>query len=229
MRRYLPGSDLVALLGFAGLPCLGESAPIGAIIFDVSIPSSPSSLGTYSYGGSPVPVSFSSDTGGLVANIIPNSLLATGTTYTINVNGVLDMAGNSLASPVTATFTTGSGDDLVDLTVTSSSPVNNSSGVADTTTSFSVTYSAPLDPKVMFGSASYVPQLTSNGVTVPTNFSFSSDRKTLTLTLQSGSLAAGTQYQIYLFSSYGYPYGAYDWAGNPLYPYVSWTITFTTQ
>jgi len=164
MRRYLPGSDLVALLGFAGLPCLGESAPIGAIIFDVSIPSSPSSLGTYSYGGSPVPVSFSSDTGGLVANIIPNSLLATGTTYTINVNGVLDMAGNSLASPVTATFTTGS-----------------------------------------------------------------SDRKTLTLTLQSGSLAAGTQYQIYLFSSYGYPYGAYDWAGNPLYPYVSWTITFTTQ
>ena len=182
-------------------------------------------------GATNIPVTFTSDTGGLVANIIPSVLLSPSTTYTLTITGVKDMAGNTLAAPVTATFTTGTTDDLVYLTVASSSPANGATAVPDTTTSASVTFSAPVDPKMMYQTTGYVPSLrfVSNGVIVPTNFSFSADRKTLTLTLQSGNLTAATQYEIYLVYVGSAFYNAYDWAGNELYPYVTSTITFTTQ
>jgi hypothetical protein len=185
---------------------------------------------TTNSGATTIPVTVTSDTGGLVANILPSVLLSPGTTYTLTVTGVEDMAGNVLATPTSATFTTGATDDLIYMTVAGSSPVNGATGVLASTTSVTVTFSAPVDPKMMYQSASYVPSLrtTSNGVIVPTNFSLSTDRKTLTLTLQSGSLTGATQYEIYLPYA-GYPNGAYDWAGNPIYPNLTYTVTFTTQ
>jgi len=50
--------------------------------------------------------------------------LATGTTYTINVTGVLDITGNAQSSFPSQSFTTGTGIDLVTPTVVSTYPTS---------------------------------------------------------------------------------------------------------
>ena len=67
---------------------------------------------------------------GATATFTPNSSLATNTTYTATIAaGVVDLAGNPLASNFVWTFTTGATAETAAPTVSSTNPVNGATGV----------------------------------------------------------------------------------------------------
>jgi RHS repeat-associated protein len=130
--------------------------------------------------GGTVAVSQSLSNGNQSVTLIPVSALAPGVQYTLNVSGVQDISGNTMASPVTSTFITGSSADLLTPMVTSSIPTFNATGVS-TTSALQVQFNKPIDPLTVTGAAfqvypsqTYVPAL---GTT-----SFSPDNLTLTFT-----------------------------------------------
>ena len=71
--------------------------------------------------------SFKSTITGNVLSIIPQSLLASGTKYTVIVHSksITDLAGNNLTAPYTTRFTT-----ALPPVVTNTNPVNNAVNVA---------------------------------------------------------------------------------------------------
>jgi len=62
--------------------------------------------------------------------LIPTVPLAANTIYSINIAGIRDLAGNTLATPVITTFTTGVQADLLGPTVATVTPANGATGVA---------------------------------------------------------------------------------------------------
>ena len=52
--------------------------------------------------------------------------------YTLTVNGVMDLAGNAMTTPVVSTFTTGSAPDFNTPSVMAVVPVNGATGVLTT-------------------------------------------------------------------------------------------------
>src|SRR6185312_4370343 len=156
-----------------------------------------------------------------VIRIVPQSLLLPNTTYTVNVTGVTDVAGNP-AGTTTFTFTTGSnfqsaGVYLTGATVTTGPstvvpmPVNTTvPSVLDNPT-FTLTFDHQVDPASLGKWDSITLRDTSNnkvtGVTL--NFQLSSDQKTVTIT--TSGLAAATTYRLWV--AYGV-YPPLDISGN---------------
>jgi len=151
-----------------------------------------------------------------------NGLLAGNTSHTISVEGVRDRAGNALTAPVTSTFTTGPGVDLVPPANTVvTTPAANASGVA-VGTAPTVTFSEAMDPtSVMYAGASGVSLVVAaTGQLVPVAYALSSDLRTITLTPAS-PLANGTQYRIQVSTAIS------DLAGNAFPGFLQ--FLFTTQ
>ena len=69
-------------------------------------------------GGSPIPIAVYPEFGNTIAWVQLPWTLAPNTQYTYNVTGVTDLSGNAI-TPVTSTFTTGSGFDFTQPTVAS--------------------------------------------------------------------------------------------------------------
>ena len=172
--------------------------------------------------GLPLPVAsrILSD-GNRVVMLTLTSLLAPNTAHTISAR-VRDRAGNIMPSAATTTFTTGPSVDLVNIASTvTSSPVGGATGVPVGVTP-SVTFSEAIDPTtVIYGGNSGVTLLVAaTGQAVPVVYSFSPDRRTVTMTPVS-PLAAGTQYRIQASSA------TTDSAGN-IFP-TTVQFLFTTQ
>ena len=68
--------------------------------------------------------------GNQTLTLIPALPLAPNTPYTLTVASVQDLSGNTMASPVTTSFTTSAGPNLVNPTVSSVSPSNGSTGIS---------------------------------------------------------------------------------------------------
>jgi hypothetical protein len=68
---------------------------------------------TLNQGGSVIPTTFSLYDGDQGIQLLLKVPLATGTVYTINVTGVVDITGNAQSSFPSQSFTTGTGTDLV--------------------------------------------------------------------------------------------------------------------
>jgi YD repeat-containing protein len=77
--------------------------------------------------------------------LVPVVPLNPSTSYTVTITGVLDVSGNSLAVPVTTTFTTGTGPDLTALTVVSVNPALGATGVP-TNTIIQLRFNKRIDP-----------------------------------------------------------------------------------
>ena len=76
--------------------------------------------------------------------LTPRVPLAANTLHSLDINGVRDLAGNTLVSPITTSFTTGAEADLRSPTVTTVTPANTATGVP-TTTTVEIRFSEPID------------------------------------------------------------------------------------
>ncbi len=131
-------------------------------------------------GGGAVNVSPSLTNGGQTLTLVPVVPLSPGTAYTLTIAGVQDVSGNVLAAPVTVTFTTGAGADLIAPAILRSSPANHATNVP-TNSTVQVQFSKRIDPLTvtnttfqMYPQNTYIP--------VTGTIAVSADGQTATLT-----------------------------------------------
>jgi hypothetical protein len=170
-------------------------------------------------GGSPLATTNHLELGDTTLVMQLPAELMPSTTYTFNVTGVTDYNGNPIA-PTTSTFTTGTGYDFNNPSVSSFSPANGATAVPAGTTP-TITFSEPMNPILAQGAQVYLRNHNTSAV-IPTTLSFNSTYTTVTLT-PTAPLAASTIYDIVETPSSWY---LEDWAGNNLYN--TNTSTFTT-
>jgi hypothetical protein len=158
-------------------------------------------------------VSYNSGT--KTAQLQPTSALAAGASYTAQVSGVKDLAGNTLAATYSWSYTTAAAP-LADTTppmVNSTTPANAATNVG-TGASVTATFSEALDTTSITG-ANFT--LTGPGGTVGANLSYNPSTNTVLLQPTS-ALAAGASYTAQIS-------GVKDLAGNTLVGTYSWSFT----
>jgi len=202
---------VVSSLPSSGFTNVGTNV-VPRITFDRPLNGSKLSGVTLKAGANAVNIVASLSNANRTITLMPPNLLAPSTVYTITVAGIVDVAGNALAAPVTITFTTGPGADLQPPQIVSSSPVANDNNVSSGLTTVTVTFNEPIDPASLAGPNSV------NGLSgpVPANLSLSADGLTLTFTLNA-PLSPNTSYNIGIYLA--------DLAGNYI---ASTSIPFTT-
>jgi len=169
-------------------------------------------------GSTPVPFTASLVFANSTVRLTPASLLAPNTTYTVTIQGVKDIAGNTMTGAYSFSFTTGANVDNdatpnVLSAVASGLPLTNNvnvNNVPDNPT-IVITLDTPVEPASLLYNGALILYLESNtNITYPLNTAFSADQKTVTVTLPAGTLAAATEYQFRV----GYNYRIRDWAGS---------------
>jgi len=202
--------------GFSGVAI---NAPI-AVLF--SEPIDGASIGgiQLKQGGSVISTTATLFDGDQGVELLPLTPLSPNTTYTIVVAGVIDITGNTQTSFPSQSFTTGTGIDLTQPQVVSTTPANGASGVAASTTVQAV-FSLAVDPASFDPANSFVLRDSSHNQ-VPATISFSGGYTTVTLTPNSSLTSGGATYT--LFISYFAP--LYDVSGNQIPPMI---VFFTTQ
>jgi hypothetical protein len=112
----------------------------------ISAPSVGSNAVTLSAGGTAVSGSIALGSDGQTLSFAPSSLLVPSTTYTVNVSGFTDQAGNAVV-PFTSTFTTGTSGaaDTTTPAAVSVSPANGAGNVP-VNSSVVVTFNKNIDP-----------------------------------------------------------------------------------
>jgi RHS repeat-associated protein len=198
--------------GTTGVPINAQAV----IQFNEPVNASELSGVSLSAGGGTINMSQNLSNGNQRLTLVPAVPLSPGTAYTLTIAGVQDLAGNVLASPVTVSFTTGTGADLTAARVASVNPVNNVSAVSANST-VTVTFSKVIDPlTVTTGTMQLIPTSTS----IPVVGTVSSSGATATFT-PNQPLDLLTQYMVQLTS------GITDMEGQSLYG-GSYSSYFTT-
>ena len=141
------------------------------------------------------------------------------TQYTITIAGVQDLSGNVLPAPVTTTFTTGGGADLIHPTVVAVNPANGATGVP-VNTALQVQFSERIDPLTVTNSTFQV--IAPGGVVLSGKITVSVDARIATF-IPDVALLISTQYQIFATS------GITDVAGLALNFFASSLITECEQ
>jgi hypothetical protein len=172
-------------------------------------------------GGSAEPIAVYPEIGNTLAVVQLPYALAPNTKYTFNVAGVKDLNGNVTTS-TTSSFTTGSGYDWTNPTVTATVPVNGATAVA-VNTPLSITFSAAMNPTLFDSSHVYI-RTHNTQTTVPSTLTLSADTKTVTLT-PTVPLDQTTIYDLVVTTPEGWY--LYDIAGN-YFPNNGVQTTFTT-
>src|SRR5579864_5518137 len=169
---------------------------------------------TISAGGSATPVSQVLSNGNQTLILIPTLPLSPTTAYTVTISGVQDLSGNVMASPVTVTFTTSAGANLVAPSVVSATPTGFSVPINNTVVHVTLAY--PINP-LTISSATFQLYPSTTHIPVAGTISISADGVTLTFT-PSQTLDPSTTYVINLTG------GDLDPEGRSL----SWSAQFTT-
>ena len=168
-------------------------------------------------GGAAIAATVSYNGPSKVVTLTPSSSLAVSTSYTLTVStAVKDVAGNSMASPFTAAFTTAAAPDVTSPTITNVTPLNAATGVA-VNASVVVTFSEAMTAATVT-SSTFTLTPTSGGSPLAANVTYNAGPGTATL-VPSAALANNTSYTVSVTS------GAKDLANNGLTPFSS---TFTT-
>ena len=205
------------------------NVPINAVVqllFDRSVAANSLSGVTLKANGSTVVTSPVLSSAGQVLTLNTPDLLTPGTTYTITINGVADLAGNTMSAAVSDTFTTGTGAILPNPSIVSITPANGATLVA-TNSSIVVQFTNPMNP-VSLNTSSFILTVTSTSAVVPGTFALSSDAMTVTFTPASTLTSGSVQYTLTIpYSGYLQPVQATDVALNPVYP--TFTSFFQTQ
>ncbi|MGA9977890.1 MAG: Ig-like domain-containing protein [Candidatus Sulfotelmatobacter sp.] len=175
-------------------------------------------------GGSPIAIAVYPEDGNYIASVQLPYALSAGTTYTYNVAGVTDLAGNP-AIPATSTFTTGSSFDFTNAAVIATVPASSSTPLTGVPTSMTVTFNELLDP-VLLNTNTIYPRLHNTQAVVPSTLSFAYSSGTTIVTLTPLSpLAESTIYDIYYYPN---PWWLTDIAGNNATTNYGILATFTT-
>jgi large repetitive protein len=148
---------------------------------------------TLSGGGGPVNVISRLSNANQTLTLVPVVPLNTGTTYTVSVTGVQDLSGNPLATPVTTSFTTGTGADLTPPVVTTVSPANGAGGVP-TNGVIQLQFSKRVNPLTV-NTADFIVFPQATGIPIPGTIAVSADGLTATFTPAS-PLSPSTGYFI---------------------------------
>jgi hypothetical protein len=156
-----------------------------------------------------------------VATLTPSSALTGGpTTYTATVvggtNGVKDLAGNSLASNQTWSFTTA---DTTPPTVSAVSPASGATGVSLATT-VSATFSEAMNAATITATTFVLKN--PSGTTVAATVAYNATTRVATLTPMSPLTGGPTTYTATVV---GGTSGVKDQAGNPLAANRTWSFT----
>jgi RHS repeat-associated protein len=183
-------------------PANGATAvPINAqVVIQFSEPVNAATLGgvTLSGSGGSANVSMSLSNGNQMLTLIPSVPFSPNGTFTLSIAGIHDLSGNVLAAPVTSSFTTSSGADLIAPTVASASPVDAASGVP-TNASIQVQFNKQIDPLTVTNTTFQVVQAMT-GIPATGTVAVSPDGKTATFT-PSAPLDSLTYYQVQLARS----------------------------
>lgn len=169
------------------------------------------SLGSITLNGVPVYAVLNNgvSTNDTVVRLVPPTLLLPGTTYTVSVAGVQDVAGNTMSGTYTFSFTTGLNFNVTapvfqSATVTTATPATvplpqNTmvSNVLVTNPTFTFAWDTPIDYSSFLSGAVWLTDWSYNHVSVPMTFTLSSDQKTVTVQV-NGTLTNLTQYRIWL-------------------------------
>lgn len=202
--------------GFTGV---GINAPVN-ILFNEPIDGASLAGVTLKQGSSVVPTTTTLYDGEKGIQLRPLVPLATSTTYTINVTGVLDITGNTQSSFASQSFTTGTGTDLVTPTVVLTFPTGEQTNIP-VNSALQAVFSKPMGPASFDANNSFTLRDASNNV-IPATITFSADFKTVTLQPNSNLTGGGVTY----YFEIGYQAYLYDVGGNQLsYGYIQ----FTTQ
>ncbi len=165
-------------------------------------------------GGNPIPGTWTYNYSGadvLGANFYPVNPLPPSSAIQVNVNGLLDYAGNTF-SPASSTFTTGPLPDFTSAYAYQDFSYGQT-GVA-TNASFTCRYTKPMDPSSITPSGVYVYSYVTNA-SIPVAYTFSSDLMAVTMT-PTTPLFADSQY----YYACG---GAIDLTGNAQSSYYWWS------
>jgi hypothetical protein len=171
-----------------------------------SAPIDPNYLSSVSLtnSGTPVPANVYTSAGNTVVQIVPTVPLLPSTTYTMNVAGVRDPAGNVVAT-VTNSFTTGATYDISSAYVVQTVPVNNAS--VGTNVVPKLIFNKPLNPLTV-NNSSFRIYLYDTGQFIPSTVTLSPSGLEVTITPQI-QLLPNTEY--YFAGGWGI---SYDEDGN---------------
>jgi hypothetical protein len=172
---------------------------------------------TLSSTGGPVAGTVVTGAGNTVVQFVPNVPLAPGTTYTMNISGVHDPAGNVVAT-VSNSFTTGATYDITAPYVVESVPVYDASVGTNIVPKF--VFNKPLNPLTV-NNSSFRIYLVDTGQFILSTVTLSSNRLEVTITPQI-PLLPNTEYEF----SGGWGVGPYDEDGN--YYNLPWYYFWTT-
>ncbi len=182
-------------------PAAGQTqVPLNAqLVISFNEPISTESLGQISLvrNGSAVALGFSLSSGNQLLTITPTAGLLPASSYTLTVQGVSDVSGNTMSAPAVATFTTGSTADLTALTITSVDPGNGVTSVP-VNAQIRVGFSKGVDA-VSFAGGNFIVYPYTLGASYPIagNLAIASDGRSVTYT-SSAPLLPETHYCIYL-------------------------------
>jgi hypothetical protein len=193
--------------GITGVPI---NAPV-QILFNEALSGASLRGVTLKQGSTVIPVIASLYDGDKGIQLLPLVPLATGTAYTINVTGVVDITGNAQSSFAAQSFTTGTGTGLVPPAVGSTNPTNGATNVAGSTTIQAV-FNEAMDPASFDPNNSFTLKDSSNNV-VPATITFSADYKTATLHPTAPLTGGGATYTMYVGWNSNPP--LQDLGGNP--------------
>jgi hypothetical protein len=176
----------------------------------LSEPLDPVSVGTASVqlrrGAALLPGTLTLTDNNRLLHFSPDSPLIASAAHSLTLAGLRDGAGNPLVAPLTVSFTTGAGADLIAPSVTGVNPAN---GVSDVprNSALTVVFSEPVSP-LSLASAQFSLYDYAQGFSVTLNASLDATRTVATLTPAS-PLSPNAQHQL-SFS------GVSDSAGNAL-------------
>jgi len=154
-----------------------------------------------------------------IFEFVPDALLAPNTSYQVSVaSSVKDIAGNPMASAFTSTFTTQTGMDNYQPSVTDVNPVNGASGVPVTATAI-ITFSEPMDPLTINDDTCYISGPDNWSAKLPGTITLSGGNNVVTIT-PTQPLFAGRNYYVHATTR------TMDIAGNTLASeFSSWFTT----
>ncbi len=171
---------------------------------------------TLRQGATPVVSTVQLEDGNQQIRMVPTAPLAAGTSYTVRVAGLRDVAGNSQAAAVTSSFTTGPGADLVAPTVVATTPSSGATNVPRNAV-VTVQFSEAMNPLTITADSLRLHD-TTTGVQVAATVTLDASRTTVTLT-PTGLLGAGVTYRAQFYRT------VEDAAGNPA---GGFSLYFTT-
>ena len=214
---FIEDTEIPQVVGVSPADGLIDTPTNTRVVIDFDEPPQITSIYDTNIEMNDVAIPVSRSLSGSRLTLVPLGQLDETTLHVVNVTGIVDLAGNAL-EPVTTTFTTEAGADLVRPSLSVVEPLNGAGGVG-TNTDIMIRFSERINPLTVTTSQFFI-EFNNTGVDVPGTIIVEPDLMTARFT-PAAPLLGGTTYLVRLFT------GIQDLVGNT---YVGSSIpaSFTT-